>query len=168
MLEKLKNFRRNFIVNVEEVVSYDHPDAEDYDRYGVSLAIIPVVNFTNKEGHEVTVSMTTLGYFISDNPTCTNDFEYCGADIVPEYGYDNTAKIKLTHSDLDDLYCFTELDNQLWGSGDNGKTGEEEMWDAVKVELTKLKDSLCANLIKFGEEPMSHDIYVLAKVLRRF
>ena len=166
MLEKLKNFRRNFIVNVEEVVSYDHPDAEDYDRYGVSLAIIPVVNFTNKEGHEVTVSMTTLGYFISDDPTDTNDFEYNGYDIVPEMGFDNTADIKMTRSDLEDLYCFTELDNQLWGSGD-GKTGEDEMWDAVKNELINLKEKLKSNLIEFGEEPIDHDIMVISKVLRR-
>ena len=166
MLEKLKNFRRNFIVNVEEVVSYDHPDAEDYDRYGVSLAIIPVVNFINKEGHEVTVSMTTLGYFISDDPTDTNDFEYSGYDIVPEMGFDNTSDIKMTRSDLEDLFCFSELDNKLWGS-DNGKTGEEEMWDAVKNELINLKEKLKSNLIEFGEDPISHDIYVLAKVLRR-
>ena len=166
MLEKLKNFRRNFIVNVEDVVSYDHPDAEDYDRYGVSLAIIPVVNFTNKEGHEVTVSMTTLGYFISDDPTDTNDFEYNGYDIVPEMGFDNTADIKMTRSDLEDLYCFTELNNQLWGS-ENGKTGEDEMWDAVKNELINLKENIKSNLIEFGEEPIDHDICVISKVLRR-
>ena len=166
MLE-LNNFRRNFIIDVDDVISYDHPDAEDYDRYGVSLAITPIVNFTNEKGHEMTVSMTTLGYFISEDPTCTNDFEYYGYDIEPEMGFDNTADAKLTRAELEDLFCFSELDNKLWGS-ENGKTGEEEMWDAVKVELTKLKYSLCANLIKFGEEPMSHDIYVLAKVLRRF
>lgn len=166
MLEKLKNFRRNFIVNVEDVVSYDHPDAEDYDRYGVSLAIIPVVNFTNAEGHEVTVSMTTLGYFISDDPTDTNDFEYNGYDIVPEMGFDNTSDIKMTRSDLEDLYCFTELDNQLWGS-ENGKTGEDEMWYAVKNELINLKENIKSNLIEFGEEPIDHDICVISKVLRR-
>lgn len=166
MLEKLKNFRRNFIVNVEDVVSYDHPDAEDYDRYGVSLAIIPVVNFTNAEGHEVTVSMTTLGYFISDDPTDTNDFEYNGYDIEPEMGFDNTADAKLTRAELEDLYCFTELDNQLWGS-ENGKTGEEEMWDAVKNELINLKENIKSNLIEFGEEPIDHDICVISKVLRR-
>lgn len=166
MLEKLKNFRRNFIVNVEDVVSYDHPDAEDYDRYGVSLVIIPVVNFTNKEGHEVTVSMTTLGYFISEDPTDTNDFEYNGYDIVPEMGFDNTSDIKMTRSDLEDLYCFTELDNQLWGS-ENGKTGEDEMWDAVKNELINLKENIKSNLIEFGEEPIDHDICVISKVLRR-
>ena len=166
MLEKLKNFRRNFIVNVEDVVSYDHPDAEDYDRYGVSLTIIPVVNFTNAEGHEMTVSMTTLGYFISDDPTDTNDFEYNGYDIVPEMGFDNTLDIKMTRSDLEDLYCFTELDNQLWGS-ENGKTGEDEMWDAVKNELINLKENIKSNLIEFGEEPIDHDICVISKVLRR-
>ena len=166
MLEKLKNFRRNFIVNIEDVVSYDHPDAEDYDRYGVSLAIVPVVNFTNKEGHEVTVSMKTLGYFISDDPTDTNDFEYNGYDIEPEMGFDNTADIKMTHSDLEDLYCFTELNNQLWGS-ENGKTGEDEMWDAVKNELINLKENIKSNLIEFGEEPIDHDICVISKVLRR-
>ena len=166
MLEKLKNFRRNFIVNVEDVVSYDHPDAEDYDRYGVSLAIVPVVNFTNAEGHEMTVSMMTLGYFISDDPTDTNDFEYNGCDIEPEMGFDNTADIKMTRSDLEDLYCFTELNNQLWGS-ENGKTGEDEMWDAVKKELINLKENIKSNLIEFGEEPIDHDICVISKVLRR-
>ena len=166
MLEKLKNFRRNFIVNVDEVISYDHPDYGEYTEDGVSLCITPIVNFMSGEGHEMTVSMSTLGYFISDNPTCTNDFEYCGSDIVPEYGYDNTAKIKLTRSDLEDLYCFTELNNQLWGS-ENGKTGEDEMWDAVKNELINLKENIKSNLIEFGEEPIDHDICVISKVLRR-
>ena len=167
MLEQLKNFRRNFIVNVDDVVSYDHPDVEDYEHSGVSISVTPIVNFMSGEGHEMTVSMSTLGYYITDDPTRFNDFEYCGSDIVPEMGFDNDSNIKLTHSDLDDLYCFTELDNQLWGSSE-GKTGEEEMWDAVKTELVKLKEALKSNLIEFGEEPISHDIYVLTKVLRRF
>ena len=166
MLE-LNNFRRNFIIDVDDVISYDHPDAEDYDRYGVSIAITPIVNFTNEKGQEMTVSMTTLGYFISEDPTCTNDFEYDGYDIEPEMGFDNTADARLTRAELEDLFCFSELDNKLWDS-ENGKTGEEEMWDAVKNELINLKEKLRFNLIEFGEEPIDHDIMVISKVLRRF
>lgn len=166
MLENLKNFRRGFIVNVDDIISYDHPNYEDYESSGVFLSITPVINFKNKEGHDMTVSMTALGYFITDDPTSMNDFEYCGSDIVPELGYDKTADIKMTRTDLEDLYCFTELDDQLWGDGD-GQTGEDEMWSAVKAELMKLKDALCKSLVDFGEEPISYDIYVLSNVLKR-